>query len=257
MDKHLEGKDQSSKEDSTNTTTAKESPTHSETKDSKGQIEQGKDSKANREIKGNLTYSASPGSIKSVLDALIVAERPDRFSNSFLESVLGQKGGGARSVPPILKKMGFLQSDGTPTDLYSKFRSDYGRAEAAYVGMRNAFGDLFRKNEYVYKVSDEQLKDYISEITGLKKNDPVVRLICSSFSAVKEYVPANFVPTTEASEKPIDPTPKHDSSGRPDEPTLKTGHLGLAYHINVVLPGSQDQMVYDAIFKSLKRHLLQ
>jgi hypothetical protein len=258
MDEQLEGKTQAQESGSSDQNDSKGATAGQQSKGSSGSNDTAKDVKAAREIKGNLTYSASPGSIKNVLDALIVAERPDRFSNSFLESILGQKGGGARSVPPVLKKMGFLQSDGTPTDLYSKFRTDYGRPEAAYSGLRNAFGDLFKKNEYVYKVPEDQLKDYISEITGLKKNDPIVRLICSSFSVVKEYIPQNFVPTTATSaETKVETTPKSDSVDRVDNKTPGTGTLSLAYHINLVLPESQDQMVYDAIFKSLKRHLLQ
>jgi hypothetical protein len=30
---------------------------------------------------------------------------------------------------------------------------------------------------------------------------------------------------------------------------------GLQYHINIVLPDTRDQAIYDAIFKSLREHL--
>lgn len=52
-------------------------------------IEKGSVGKAaNREIKGNIPYSSSPGSITLVLEAIIAAERPDKFTNNFMETVL-------------------------------------------------------------------------------------------------------------------------------------------------------------------------
>ncbi|WP_430463738.1 DUF5343 domain-containing protein [Tabrizicola sp.] len=207
-----------------------------------------------REIKGSIPYSPSPGSITAVLDAIVNAERPDKFSNNFMESVLSQSGGGARSVPPLLKKMGFLTSDGTPTDLYSKFKTDSGRAMAAFLGLKSAFGEVFRKNEFAHKVSEDQVKDILIDITGLKKSDPVLRLMYKSFEAVKNYIPADFEVKTPSGEVREEAREKDEvRDGRKAEEVFK---IGLAYQINIVLPETQDQMVYDAIFKSLKRNLL-
>ena len=47
-------------------------------------------------------------------------------------------------------------------------------------------------------------------------------------------------------DKDIDPT-----KGSPE----KLGLDSLQYHINIVLPDTRDQAVYDAIFKSLRDHL--
>jgi hypothetical protein len=43
-----------------------------------------------------------------------------------------------------------------------------------------------------------------------------------------------------------EPTPKR---------TVSLSIDSMQYHINIVLPESRDQGVYDAIFKSLKEHL--
>src|SRR3546814_7235614 len=94
-------------------------------------------------------------------------------------TILKLTGGGARTVPPFLKKMQFLGADGTPTPLYSKFKTDGGRSQAAYEGLRNAYGELFRRNEYIHKADENSVKDTIVEITGLKKNDPITRLMYS------------------------------------------------------------------------------
>src|SRR3546814_5940714 len=94
-------------------------------------------------------------------------------------TILKLTGGGARTVPPFLKKMQFLGADGTPTPLYSKFKPDGGRSQAAYEGLRNAYGELFRRNEYIHKADANTVKDTIVEITALKKNEPNTRLMYS------------------------------------------------------------------------------
>jgi hypothetical protein len=75
-------------------------------------------------IKGNLPYTQAPGVFKKTLEGIITAGQPERFTSNFMDTVLGVTGGSARFVPPLLKKMGFLTSDGTPTDLYSSFRTE-------------------------------------------------------------------------------------------------------------------------------------
>lgn len=205
-----------------------------------------------REIKGNLPYTASPGSVKSVMDAIVKAERPDKLSNTYMETVFGLSGGGARSVPPILKKMGFLQSDGSPTDLYSKFKTDSGRSQATLTGLKQAFPEIFRKNEVAHRANDDQLRDIIVEITGLKKADPVLRHIQNTFSIIKAYISDNGVNLTSMPNR----EPETPSAKPNDDGSELIGRIGLAYQINIVLPESQDPVVYDTIFRSLKRNLL-
>ena len=110
-----------------------------------------KESKSGRrEIKGGIPYTIAPGVLKKTLEAVVAAERPDKFGPNYMATILHLSGGAARAVPPFLKKMQFLGSDGTPTNLYSKFKTDGGRSQAAYEGLKHAFAELFRRNEYIH-----------------------------------------------------------------------------------------------------------
>lgn len=84
-----------------------------------------------RKIPGNLPYLNASGTLKKALDNLIETSRPPKFNADFLENVLKLKGGSARATIPILKKMEFISSEGVPTELYAKFRTESGQAEAA------------------------------------------------------------------------------------------------------------------------------
>lgn len=43
---------------------------------------------------------------------------------------------------PIFKKMGLVASDGSPTELYSRFKTDSGRGSAALQAIKNAYPEI-------------------------------------------------------------------------------------------------------------------
>ncbi len=216
--------------------------------------ETARDKTERREIKGGIPYSTSPGVLKKSLELIIAAERPDKFGTNFMETILKQSGGAARTVPPFLKKMQFIGPDGTPTLLYSKFKTDSGRSQAAYAGLKNAFGELFRRNEYIHKADESNVKDTIVEITGLKKTDQIVRLMYASFDAVRSFIGTD-VSTAEDSQDDMDN--KSGASDERDRGSFTPPPLGLSYQINVVLPETDNISVFNAIFKSLRDNLLR
>jgi Family of unknown function (DUF5343) len=88
-----------------------------------------------------LPYVAQPGIVKKVLEKARDAKTPDRFTGDFLETKLGCRGGNYRQFIPLAKKLGLLNSDGTPTDIYKAFRnpttSKASIAEAIKIGYPN------------------------------------------------------------------------------------------------------------------------
>lgn len=217
-----------------------------------------KPKRAQREIRGNLPYISGPTYIKRVLDAAVEAERPENFSKNWINTVLNISGGSTGSVPNFLKKLGFVGSDGVPTERYARFKTDSGRAQAAYEGLKQAYSELFAKNEVVHKADESKVIDYIVEITGLTKSDSVVRHIYNSFDSIRQYLPSEFTGNSKPQSAEVAkvaltdvPASQSDTSGYSSH-----GGLGLSYHINIVLPETDNPVVLDAIFKSIKRNLL-
>ena len=208
-----------------------------------------------REIKGGIPYTVAPGVLKKALESIIIAERPDKFTTSYMTTILKLTGGAARAVPPFLKKMQFIGADGTPTLLYSKFKTDSGRSQSAFDGLKNAFAELFRRNEYIHRADENTIKDTIVEITGLKKNDQIVRLMYSSFDAVRGFITNDVSKSIDSTgdEFVSEPAAVVDSSGR----SGRELDIGLSYQINIVLPETENIAVFNAIFKSLRDNLLR
>jgi hypothetical protein len=123
-----------------------------------------------------LPYLATPGLIPKILGKMQEARRPDRFTQDFLETKLGFGGGSARAIIPLLKRMGFLSSDGTPTKTYDQFRNAYTQGSAMSEAIRAAYAELFERNEYAHDLTKDKLTGLITDITGASKeslNKPI------------------------------------------------------------------------------------
>jgi hypothetical protein len=211
-------------------------------------------------IAGNFSYTNTPKKFKETLDALIVAERPERFNRDFIEAVLNVKGGSVTGFPPIMKRIGFLSSDGVPTDLYDKFRSGSARSGAAFEGLKAGFGELFRRNAYAHRLPEAKIKDMLVEITGRARNDENISAIYGTFDAIRQFVTedAGFSDSPSGHGGGEQPSPQlNDNAEGASEMRENPRSWGLSYQINVVLPETSDISVFNAIFKSLRDNLLK
>jgi len=197
------------------------------------------------------------GLVTKTFNKIIEAQQPERFTQDFLSTKLGLTGGSARPIIPLLKRLGFVASDGTPTALYSQFRNPDTRGAAMAQAMRIGYKDLFERNEYANDLTKEKLKNLIVELTGAAPDDGMVRSIVGTFTNLLAYARfdqklATGVATADA---PVPPTSSESTTG--SEMRNGVGRLNLAYTINLNLPETSDVEVFNAIFKSLKEHLLK
>lgn len=133
-----------------------------------------------------LPYMASPGLVTKILAKIQEARKPERFTQDFLETKLGFPGGSARPIIPLLKRMNFLNSDGSPTQLYDRFRNVSTQGAAIAEGVRSAYVELFDRNRYAGDLAKEKLKALIVEVTGAAHDDRTVELTLSTILKLKE-----------------------------------------------------------------------
>jgi hypothetical protein len=210
-----------------------------------------------------LPYMASPGLVPKILAKMQEARRPERFTQDFLENKLGHSGGSAMAFIPLLKRMGFIGSDGAPLNLYDRFRDPSTQGAAVAQGMRNAYAELFERSEYAGDLPKDKLQSLIMEVTGAAKEDRTVQLTLSTFLAMKaladfeaslqsaETERPKSAPFTAAEQERHLPIPAQGVSR--DEAV----GLNLSYTINLVLPETANPEVFAAIFRSLKEHMLR
>lgn len=209
-----------------------------------------------------LPYMLSPGLIPKILEKVQQARRPDRFTQDFLQTKLGHSGGGARPIIPLLKRLGFMSSDGVPTDRYDQFRNADTQGIAIANGMREAFSDLFDRNEYVYELSKDKLTSLVVEITGAAKDDRTTSAIVSTFAALNDLADFEADPNSVGNAPEQEARVDVPSVGKIDEgkkarvSASSNIDFKVGYTINLNLPETTDPEVFNAIFKSLKENLL-
>jgi len=209
-------------------------------------------------------YMNSTGLISKILAKIAEAQKPERFTQDYLANVLGYGSGSARPIIPLLKRLNFLQADGTPTQLYSRLRNPSERAPAMLEALRVAYADLYARSEYAHLLSKDKLRDLVVEITGLERDNQIVAAIVGTIQSLKAAGDVSENTTTgggqtlhptESSAPVTPPAPLE----RPDFGPKRTGQevgMNLSYTINLNLPPSPDPEVFNAIFRALKEHLL-
>ena len=79
----------------------------------------------------NLPYVTATGNVTRALNAIAAAATPESVSQNFVKTILKIPGGSGDQMTSFLKKIGFANSDGTPTDIYRRFRNTATRGRAA------------------------------------------------------------------------------------------------------------------------------
>lgn len=210
------------------------------------------------------SYTLKTGAIQAYFDAMLDAQPPERFSLKFLEN-LGFTSTNDRLFIGILKDLGFLNRDGTPQQRYFDFL-DRGRSwQVLADGIREAYADLFAVNTKANEFTIQDTKNKLRTLYSGKKTDLVIGNIAKTFRALCDLADFSGVTTTRQERRPAEdsgevpqaeheiPTPRYSHEEAPPSGKIKVS--GLQYHINIVLPETRDQAVFDAIFKSLRDHL--
>lgn len=203
------------------------------------------------------SYLLKSSILGDFFNALRTARAPDKFTHKFLKD-LEFGSSNDRLLIGVLKGLGFLDEDGTPTDRYYKFLDQSQSGKILADGIREAYDDLFAINKMANTLSVEDVRGKFKTLTQGQKSENVINLMAATFRALCDQ--ADW---SAPNEKPIDAGKNEIQGDKPEElpPPLAPGEgtrkdLQLHYNIQVVLPESRDSKVYDAIFASLRRHLL-
>lgn len=206
------------------------------------------------------------GKVPILFEKIQSAGVPEKFTYEFLKK-LGLSSSNDRAFPSYLKRLGFIDGSGVPTARYKAYRQKSKSAKILGEALRELYAELFSVDEKIHKGNREHIQDVISRVTGLDES-PVKRMTATFVHTAKL---ADLDSKPEDVDEEVEEGDTKDAKGsgtiEQQEPTKQPqsqpnthtapSSLVFRHNIEVHLPATTDIGVYNAIFKSLKEHLLE
>jgi hypothetical protein len=192
------------------------------------------------------------GQLSDFFQKISEAQAPSQFTQQYLKD-LGFRSTNHRALIPLLKALGFLSADGVPTSRYHEYRNTAQSRRIMAEALREAYDDLFTIKAKPSEADKALIEGKFKSTYNVK--DRLAKLMASTFFSllalsdledVGTHKPKIGKPSIEKEEKP---------RGEIKEVKL-VAPPGLHYNIQIHLPATKDIEVFNAIFKSLKEHLL-
>jgi hypothetical protein len=197
------------------------------------------------EVQG-FKYVYSVGQINDILNKIKETGRPDKLTLTYAQNTWLLKNAQYTAVIDILKDMGFLASDGTPTDMYAKFQNPEYSGQILAQGIKRAYPSLFKAYPKAQEMPKESLEGFIKQHTGADKS-----VVDKIYGTIKRLCSlANFS---------IESTPGGPSGSTTSNQPGSSDFLPIpiTMNIQIVIPSDATAEQYDKIFSSIKKNLLK
>lgn len=199
------------------------------------------------------TYVYSVGQIDQMLKKIKSTGRPDKLTTAYAKNTWVLKNAQFSAVIDLLKVMGFLSSDGTPTSLYAEFQNSNFEKLALGKGTVNAFPQLFKAFPKAQELSKDELQGYLKQQTGA--DDSVILKVYATLKklfSLSDFSTSN----TGTSMTPTQSTNPSFSANPQPSNQLGSNMLPITMNIEIVIPSDATAEKYDQIFTSIKKHLM-
>jgi hypothetical protein len=194
-------------------------------------------------------YTPVPSNLRKILAKIPTIGVPEKATQQWLKG-LGFTGGNNMRNLAVIRDVGIIGSDGTPTELYKALRSQDKRAFA--TGIRKHYTGLFSTYPDAHRKDNEALVAFVRSKTDY--GEATVQLAVRTFKVLAEF--GDF----EKPGGPSDPEPEPEVKDERKETdqskrTPTPGSVGLTVNIQLHLPPSTDGDVYDKLFAAMAKHL--
>jgi Family of unknown function (DUF5343) len=212
------------------------------------------------------SYLVTTKNLEPFFNSLITAKAPEAFTQKFLQN-LEFKSTNDRLYIGLLKGLGFLDANGAPAERYFRFLDQSQSKQVLAEAVREAYGDLFDISIKANELPVGEVKNKLRTLTQGRNSEAVLGMMANTFRGLVDYSEWNHekkvddkkeeakseLQRHEDGHKPFVVAP--DQESRKEIPKGALEKAELHYNIQIHLPESRDQAVYDALFESLKKHL--
>ncbi|MBT0607978.1 DUF5343 domain-containing protein [Aequorivita echinoideorum] len=204
------------------------------------------------------SYLQTTKNLNPIIDTVVNAQAPDKFTIAFLEQ-LGFKSTNDRLYLKLFKDLGLLDGNGVPTSKYYEFIDQSRTKKILAECIQEAYSDLFQLNKNAQNMTKTEVKNKMKTIFQGKKTDNILDLMAKTFKelcSIADFSNTGLSKVLQEEEYQTEEEPEYKNSKNLGEIISKQITTEMHYNIQIHLPETKDISVFDAIFKSLKDHLL-
>jgi hypothetical protein len=194
------------------------------------------------------------GKLRPLFERIQEVSKPETVDGKWLSSI-GFTGSNDPRLVPVLKFIGFLDPSGKPTEKWLAYRDRNRAKQVLAEGIRDGYAGLFKIYPDANQRRDDELKNFFGARTGASAR--VIVLTTATFRSLCEL--ADFRGATEEAV----PEPSGTQVTEVDRlaQTRVTaqglgGQITININVQLTLPDTTDETVYDRFFAALKKHLL-
>lgn len=202
------------------------------------------------------SYVQIYGQLPDVFKKISEGQAPDKFTTQHLKDI-GFASSNFRAVIPLLKALGFLSPDGSPTQRYLDYRNSALAKKVMADAIREAYGDLFTISATPSSKDRDLIEGKFKSVHN--SGASTAKLMASTFFSLLGLADLSGPPAPPKELTAPEPKP-HPTQATPEKTALAhvapgQAHPSLHYNIQIHLPATKDIEVYNAIFKALREHL--
>lgn len=211
-------------------------------------------------------YATALGKFKDFMKITLHEKKvPVKIDEDWLISVGYTDTKNDRRFIPILKELGFIDDNGTPTEVYSKYRDREKSKDIMLSALKVAYPDLFSNYENPLTENDENITNFIK--TKKNYSESTASLAMRTFKSLAAS--AGIIEDTDnivqnrGSHKSEKPNLTNKSNNRRSKQSSKNSEtkptnidpLSIVINIQLVLPSTTDKEVYSNLFSELRKFI--
>lgn len=196
-------------------------------------------------------YMPSVKNVPAILAKIVGGTAPAKFTTSHLKNI-GFPSSNDRAIIPVLKDLGFLASDGTPTKRYHEYRNPARSKQVLGEALREAYEDVFHQSATPTKADRDAIIGTFKSVNNV--SDRIAELQAMTFFAFLDK--ADLAGAEKHRKKEAVEEAPNGAEEKAAGQAERARSLQLRHNVEVHLPATKDIEVYNAIFKALKEHLL-
>ena len=212
-------------------------------------------------------YVTALGKFKEFVKTTIHEKKvPSLVNEDWLASVGYTDRQNDRRFIPILKELGFISDDGSPTTVYSEYRDKDKSKEIMMKALKDAYPDLFSTYGDPFTESDADISNLIKNKKNYSQNSADLATRTFKTLAIASGIIADTDATiqkrssrkegkTKVVSREEDKDKPKEVSKESNDNSIDIEPVSIVINIQLVLPNTTDKEVYSNLFSELRKFI--